>query len=69
MTTEINQLQHGKKESQDVPIDLEFAHYLFEVYLNERIENEIIRMMEFCDEKSTDDNTLLPTMTANPFSV
>jgi hypothetical protein len=30
-----------------LPVDLEFEHYLFEVYLNDRIENEIQRMMEF----------------------
>jgi hypothetical protein len=47
MATDINQIQHGNKESRDVPIDLEFEHYLFEVYLNDRIENEIQRMMEF----------------------
>jgi hypothetical protein len=46
MNTDINQTKHCNKESPDVAIDLEFEHYLFEVYLNERIENEIQRMME-----------------------
>lgn len=46
MTTDMDQLQHGLKESRDVPTDLEFAHYLYEVFLNDRIENEILRMME-----------------------
>ena len=49
MNTDIIQVQHCNKEFPDVPIDLEFEHYLFEVYLNDRIENEIQRMMEFSD--------------------
>jgi hypothetical protein len=42
MTSKMNQLQYRNKESRDVPIDLEFEHYLFVVYLNDRIENEIL---------------------------
>lgn len=49
MTTDANQINNGNKESRDIPIDLEFEHYLFEVYLNDRIENEIRRMMQFSD--------------------
>lgn len=35
------------KDNSNTPFDLEFEHYLFEVYLNDRIENEIQRMMEY----------------------
>ncbi len=60
MTTVINQRKHCVKVFHDVPIDLEFEHYLFEVYLNDRIENEILRMMEYCGEKSQNRIPLLP---------
>ena len=45
MLTEFNSTNSGYKDSLDVPIDMEFDHYLFEVFLNDRIENEILRMM------------------------
>jgi hypothetical protein len=49
MPTNITQIKNVEKDSKDVTIDLEFEHYLFEVYLNDRIENEIQRMMEFSE--------------------
>jgi hypothetical protein len=51
MNTNTNQQEHDVKASRDVSVDLEFDHYLFEVFLNDRIENEILRMMEFCVDK------------------
>jgi hypothetical protein len=63
MNTDISQKKHGNKESLDVPIDLEFEHYLFEVYLNDHIENEILRMMEHCDDKSSHCTTPLSILT------
>ncbi len=65
MNTDMDQLQHSNKESLGVPIDLEFEHYLYEVYLNDRIENEILRMMECCGEKSTDCITIRPIYALN----
>jgi hypothetical protein len=52
MTTHITQINYGNNEFQYVPIDLEFDLYLFEAYLNDRIEDEILRTMEYCDVKS-----------------
>ena len=46
MSTDINQRKDVGKDSHSVQVDLEFEHYLFEMYLNDRIENEILRMME-----------------------
>ncbi len=51
MTTDLYQKNHGNTEFRDVPIDLEIDLYLFEAYLNDRIEDEILRMMEYCIEK------------------
>jgi hypothetical protein len=53
MNTDICHKNHVIKESRAVPIDLEFDQYLFEVYIIDRIENEILRMMEHCDVKSS----------------
>jgi hypothetical protein len=47
MTTETIQIKNTKNDSREVTIDLEFEHYLFEVYLNDRIEDEIKRMIDF----------------------
>lgn len=41
MKTEILEVEMSEKDSQAPPADLEFEHYLFEVYLNDLIENEI----------------------------
>ena len=65
MTNDINQINFCNKESRDVPIDPETDHYLFEVFLNERIENEILRMMECCGEKSSDRTTIRPFYAPN----
>ena len=65
MNTDIIQRKHCNKESHDVPIDLEFEHYLFEVYLNDRIENEIQRMMEYPGEKPSDCTTIRPIYAPN----
>jgi hypothetical protein len=65
MNTDMNQLKHRNKASRDVPIDLEFERYLFEVYLNDRIENKILRMMECCSEKSSDCITIRPIYAPN----
>ena len=50
MNTDINQRKHGVKVSRDVPIDQEFDLHLFEAFLNDRIENEILRMIKYCGE-------------------
>lgn len=65
MTTDINQIRSGNKEFRDVPIDLEFNVYLFEVYLNDRIEDKILRMMEHCGEKSSGCITIRPIYAPN----
>jgi len=47
MTDEEIETTTTNKDNSNKPDDLEFEHYLFEVFLNDRIENEIQRMMEF----------------------
>jgi len=47
MTTDNYQIKYGNNEFRDVPNDLEFDLYLFEVYLNDHIENQVQRIMEF----------------------
>jgi hypothetical protein len=47
MPTNTTHLKNTENDSCEVTIDLEFEHYLFEVYLNDRIEDEIQRMMDF----------------------
>ena len=51
MNTNINQIQHDNKESRDVTIDLEFELYLFDLYINDHIENQVQRLMECCNEQ------------------
>jgi hypothetical protein len=51
MNTQTTQIKNIEKGSCEKTIDLEFEHYLFEVYLNDRIENEILRMMEYSEKK------------------
>lgn len=46
MTTDVNQIMYGNKEFRDVPIDLEFDLYLFEMFLGDHIENQVQRMMD-----------------------
>jgi hypothetical protein len=46
MNADINQMQQGNKESRDVSIDLEFELYLFDLYINDHIENQLQRLME-----------------------
>jgi hypothetical protein len=65
MNTDINQIQHGHKGSRDEPIDPEFDKHPFEAFLNDRIENEILRMMEYCGEKSSDRTTIRPIYAPN----
>jgi hypothetical protein len=65
MTTNVNQIKCGIEESRYVPIYLEFDFYLFEAYLNNRIEDEILQMMEPCDEKPANYITIRPIYTPN----
>lgn len=37
-------------EAKHIAVDLEFEYYLFEVFLNDRIESEILRMTELDTE-------------------
>ena len=67
MNTDINQRKHRVNVSREVPINPDFDLHMLEAFLNDRIENEILRMMEYCGEKSTYRTTLLPPMNANPF--
>jgi hypothetical protein len=46
MNANINQIQQCDKESSDVPIDLEFELYLFDLYVNDHIENQLQRLLE-----------------------
>jgi len=57
MTDEEIETTTTNKDNSNTPVDLEFEHYIFEVYLNDRIENEIQRMMEFSCT-SADDGAL-----------
>jgi hypothetical protein len=59
MTTNIAQYKTVEQDSREVTIDLEFENYLFEVFLNDRIESEILRMMEYCGEKPSNRKTPL----------
>ena len=45
--------------------DLDFDQYLYEVFLNDHIENEILREMEDLGEKPLKNDTPLPTINAN----
>ena len=39
-----------KEDVRQAIVDLEFEYYLFEVYLNDQVEHEIQRMMQFTGE-------------------
>ncbi len=67
MTINCNQPKNAGEDSQDVPIDLEFEYYLFEVFFNDRVENEIQRMMENCRENLPYQNHL-PNLGRTPTS-
>jgi len=45
--------------------DLDFDQYLYEVFLNDHIENEILRQMEYPVETPLKRITPLPTINAN----
>jgi hypothetical protein len=45
--------------------DLDFDQYLYEVFLNDHIENEILRLMEDPGEKTLKNDTTLPIINAN----
>ena len=66
MTTDINQINFGNKEFQDVPNNLEYDQYLFEIFRNDHIENQVQRMMEHCNEKSSNRSACLMTNELNP---
>lgn len=58
MSEELTQIKSLNQRSRPIPIDLEFEHYLFEVYLNDKVENEIQRMMEY-EQRSEPNNQKL----------
>ena len=45
--------------------DLDFDQYLYEVFLNDHIENEILREMEYSGEAPLKHDTPLPTINSN----
>jgi hypothetical protein len=65
MNTDTTPIMIIEKESTEGTIYLEFEHYLFEVYLNDHIKNEILRMMEYIDERTSDLIIPLPAIDAN----
>jgi len=49
MADNLNNAAALKEDAQAI-VDLEFDYYLFEVYLNDMVEHEIQRMMQFTSE-------------------
>ena len=47
MSNELTTINSLNQHSPPTSIDLEFGYYLFEVYLNDRVEHDIQRMMEY----------------------
>jgi len=46
--------------------ELEYDQYLFELFRNDHIENQVQRMMERCNEKSSKRSTCLMINEHNP---
>ena len=53
----------ANNERQD---ELEYDQYLFELFRNDHIENQVQRMMERCNEKSSKRSTCLMINEHNP---